>query len=96
MAHELHPETRALLEPWAAKYRALYAEILDHVQAVKPEERMHLFGASRAVTSTNCSWFMYDAAKLIRAALPNDATRMEELVDQQREFRRREREETPA
>ena len=64
-------------EPWrdeiapiAERYAELYHELVEAVRVMRPEEQLALLDAVMQGGMTNCGWYEYDAAKLVRAALP--------------------------
>lgn len=62
----------AHLEAITQRYEGLYTSIVDEVTTLSPDERAALIASCKELTRSNCSWLMYRAADLIRAAFPYD------------------------
>lgn len=84
----MSPKTRAILEPFGEAYLELYRSIIERIDESTPEERAALWAACRKTSSTNCGWHVFDAAELIRKALPTEVENIEEDVALRRRMER--------
>ena len=74
------PKWKIALDPYEAIYSRMYSEIVELVMALSVADQIALLYAASMPAILHFGWTLYEAADLIRFALPNRDVLEERLI----------------